>query len=117
MKYIQRLVFIHPNPIAPSRQAAKQRRKAFTNHDLPDGTLKDWHRKLIPHLRDHAGILEDPWATTDLLGPIQILWDDIFPNVPHKVGLTRDPVYAVVSCQSTCLVNQLIIPIKRQCNV
>jgi hypothetical protein len=67
-------------------------RMAYTNNDLPDGTLQHFTSEFVPLWRNYAGTMENPWG---VLKEMQVIWDIVFPDTPQTV--TRgDAIYHLV---------------------
>jgi len=72
-------------------------RQAPSNNDLPAGSVRTFTTCFVPILRKYVGSLENPWVTEGLAHPMQIIWDGVMQDWPHKFSEDNDKVYRLVS--------------------
>jgi len=51
----------------------------------------------VPILQKYVGSLENPWVTEGLVRPMQIIWDGVMQDWPHRFAEDEDKVYHLVS--------------------
>jgi len=51
----------------------------------------------IPILWKYVGSLENPWVTKGLVSPMQIIWDGVMQDWPHRFAEDEDKVYCLVN--------------------
>jgi len=73
-------------------------RQAPSNNDLPAGSLRTFTTCFVPILRKYLGTSENPWVTEGLVHPMQLIWDGVMLEWPHKFSEDDDKVYRLVSC-------------------
>ena len=59
--------------------------------------------RFVPILWKFVGSLENPWLTEGLVGPMQIIWDGVMQEWPHKFAEDEDKLYRLVSGYSSPL--------------
>jgi len=51
----------------------------------------------IPILWKYVGSLENPWVTKGLVSPMQIIWDGVMQDWPHRFAEDEVKVYCLVN--------------------
>jgi hypothetical protein len=86
------------------------------NNDLPNGVeTKLWRPVFVSTYLVYVGSMANPWEIPVKMACeiMQLIWDEIFPNIPYTVTSTSS-VYLIVS--PSCMLITILIFICRPSN-
>lgn len=91
--------------------ASTKSHQAPSNNDLPTGSVHAFTVHFIPILQKYIGSLENPCVTKRLANPMQMIWDGVMQDWPHKFAEDNDKVYCLVSDYLPSPPTAILIPL------